>query len=166
MEHLLSPATLATTERQLMRAFMHMHRAEWHERNIGGCTSSEVRVLMCIRHGSNAESPDIKVTQISKLLHVTSPAVTQLLKGLEAKGLVERHEDATDKRAVNFRLTTQGDVIVSAAIAMFLTSIRGLIDFLGEEQSAQLAELLTKTFYYFSERAALANDTPWNGDAD
>lgn len=73
MEHLLSPTAPATTERQLLRAFMHMHRAEWHERTIAGCTPSEVRVLFCIRHGVNPEASDIKVSQISRLLHVTSP---------------------------------------------------------------------------------------------
>lgn len=92
--------------------------------------------------------------------------MTQLLKGLEAKELVERHPDATDKRMVNFRLTAQGEAVVAQAMGRFMGSIRGLIERLGEEQSAQLADLLTQTFTYFSERAALANDTPWNGDAE
>ena len=154
------------TERKLIRAFMQMNRAEWHQRIIGGCTSSEIRVLFCIRHRVNPEAHDMKVSQISKLLQVTSPAITQLLKGLEIKGLVERHSDAADKRTVHFRLTAQGDAVAMQAVCTFTESIHGLIAFLGEEQSEHLAELLTKMFYYFSERSTIVNDTHWNGESE
>jgi len=207
VEHIHTPTAQETTERLLMRAFMHMSRVEWHDRIIAGCTASEIRVLVCIRHGLNPATPhandkmlralrstlaagesqtadqrsdalrdmfkdessqshDMKVSQISRMLHVTSPAITQLLKGLEAKGLVERQSDAADKRMVNFRLTLQGDVVVSQAIWELLKSIRGLMDYLGEEQSAQLAALLTKSFSYFSERAALNHASQWNGESE
>ncbi|MBA3824090.1 MAG: MarR family transcriptional regulator [Ktedonobacterales bacterium] len=166
MEHPLGTSAPTMTERQLLRAFMHMQRAEWHERTVAGCTPSEVRVLMCIRHSANPHISSINVSQISRQLHVTSPAITHFLKGLEARGLVERHADVSDKRAVNFRLTAQGDAVVHQAADIFMASIRGLIAFMGEEQSAHLAELLSKAFYYFSERAALATDTAWNGETE
>ncbi len=167
MEHLVcSPMAPTTTEQQLLHAFMQMHRAEseWHKRPLADCTPSELRVLFCIQRGHDTKATDIKVSQISRLLHVTSPAVTQLLKGLEARGLVERHPDATDKRTVNFRLTTRGEAAVQQTRCQFMASIRGLIEHLGEAQSAQLAALLTQTFAYFSERAALANEPYGNED--
>jgi DNA-binding MarR family transcriptional regulator len=193
------------TERMLLRAFMHMSRVEWHDRVIAGCTASEIRVLLCIRHGINPVSAyghvlsalrdkirsgadtipkdriealramlnaddsaanKMKVSQISRMLGVTSPAITQIVKGLEAKGLVERQDDADDKRMVNFRLTLHGDVILSQAILEMLKSIRGLMDYLGEEESTHLAALLMKSFSYFSERAVLNAASQWNGESE
>jgi hypothetical protein len=38
------------------------------------------------------------------------------------------------------------------------------MEYLGEEQSNQLAELLSKVFRYFNEKAASADKALWNGD--
>ena len=158
--------TLDPVARQLMRAFMHMSHAEWHERSVAGCTNSEMRVLMCLRHQSTTEAHDLTVSQISKQLRVTSPAITQLLKGLEARGLVKRLSDVTDKRTVPFRLTESGIAVTNRAFCTFTQSIHGLMAYLGAEESEHLAELLTKMFYYFSERSAIANDTHRNGEIE
>ena len=106
----------------------------------------------------------MKVSEISKLLHVTSPTITQLLKGLEATGLIERHIDPTDRRAVGITLTKKGEMVTQKAADTFSASFDGLIEYLGEEQSNQLAELLTRVFRYFDEQAANINHSLWNGD--
>ena len=85
---------------------------------------------------------------------MTSPTITQLLKGLEAHGLIERHIDAIDRRAVGIKLTAKGAMVAQQAADAFVASIKGLVEYLGEEQSDQLAELLSKVFRYFSEREA------------
>lgn len=148
-----------TTEGKLFQAFLRLSRLEWHDRLIAGCTASEVRVLLCLRHNVNPAAQDMKVSQISRQLHVTSPAVTQLLKGLEVKGMVSRQDDTTDRRMVNFRLTARGEAVTTQAIEMFTSSMRGLMDHLGAAQSARLAELLAQTFDYFSQRSVNANVT-------
>lgn len=38
------------------------------------------------------------------------------------------------------------------------------MEYLGEEQSNQLAELLSKVYRYYNEKAASADHSPWNGD--
>ena len=158
--------TLDPVARQLIRAVMHMSHAEWHERSVAGCTNSEIRVLMCLRHQATPEAHDLTVSQISKQLRVTSPAITQLLKGLEGRGLVKRLNDATDKRTVPFRLTEPGIAVTNRAICTFTQSIHGLMAYLGAEESEHLAALLTKMFYYFSERSAIVNDSNWNGETE
>jgi hypothetical protein len=40
----------------------------------------------------------------------------------------------------------------------------GLIEYLGEEESDQLAELLFKSFRYFQEKEADMSYPLWNGD--
>jgi DNA-binding MarR family transcriptional regulator len=87
-----------------------------------------------------------------------------LLKGLEANGLIERRIDPTDRRAVGITLTKKGEMVTQQAAEAFTASFEGLMEYLGEEQSNQLAELLSRVFRYFKENAASANNPAWNGD--
>jgi DNA-binding MarR family transcriptional regulator len=145
---------------------MQFNKIGWHQRSIAGCKPSEIKVLFCIRKGAKSNAPEIKVSEISKLLYVTSPTITQLLKGLEANGLVERHIDPTDRRAVGVKLTEKGEMVSQQAADTFSDSFNGLIEYLGEEQSNQLAELLSKAFRYFSEKEASEYHSQWNGDEE
>ena len=155
-----------STEQKLMRAFMQFNKAGWQHRSVAGCKPSEIWVLFCIKKGVNPDTPEMKVSDISKLLHVTSPTITQLIKGLEANGLVERNIDPTDRRAVGIKLTQKGEMVTKKARDAFLASFHGLVEYLGEEQSNQLAELLPKVIRYYNEKAANVYRSPWNGDAE
>jgi len=154
------------TEQKLFRAFMQFSKAGWHQRSIAGCKPSEIRVLFCIRKGMQLDNPEMKVSEISKLLQVTSPTITQLLKGLEADGLIKRNIDPNDRRAVGITLTSKGEMVTQQAANAFSASLRGLIEYLGEEQSNQLAELLTEVFHYYSEKAASMKHSFWSGDEE
>jgi DNA-binding MarR family transcriptional regulator len=146
--------TTNTTQQKLLSALTQLKRLGWHQRTIAGCKPSEIRVLFCVKEGTNPDLPEIKVSEIGKQLGVTSPTITQLLKSLEAHGLIERNIDALDRRAVGVKLTVKGAMVAQQAGEAFLASIKGLIEYLGEEQSDQLAELLSRVFRYFSEREA------------
>ncbi len=115
------------TAQKLMKTFMQFNKVEWHQRSIAGCTPSEIRLLFCISKGAKPDTPDMKVSEISKRLHVTSPTITQLLKGLEANGLIERHIDPTDRRAVGITLTEKGEMVTQQAAHTSSASIHGLI---------------------------------------
>jgi DNA-binding MarR family transcriptional regulator len=145
---------------------MQFKRVAWHQQSIAGCTPGEFRVLFCIKRCSKPDAHEIKVSEISKLLRVTSPTVTQMLKSLEANGLIERRIDPTDRRAVGITLTKKGEMVTQKAEDTFYSSVDGLVEYLGEEQSDQLAELLFETFRYFNEKAASVNDSRWDGDEE
>jgi DNA-binding MarR family transcriptional regulator len=154
-----------TTAHKLMRAFMLFGRAAWHERTVAGYKPSEIQVLFCIRGKRWANPPvtRLKVSEISKAMHVTSPTVTQLLKGLEANGLIERHNDPADRRSVAISLTPKGEAVTQEAAEDFTSSMNGLIEYLGEEQSEELASLLFKVFNYYRERTIAAGEASWQG---
>lgn len=151
------------TAQKLMRAFMQFHRLQAHQRNFAECTPGEIRMLFYLRHAAKAGNPEMRVSEISKLLHVTSPTVTQLLKGLEANGLIERRSDPADRRAVGITLTKRGELVTVKASEAFEASFEGLIDYLGEEESNQLADLLERVSHYYSEKMINSNQTVWNG---
>ena len=96
---------------------------------------------------------------------MTSPTITQLLNSLEANELIERRIDVTDRRAIGVRLTDKGEMVAQQAADAFTESMHELIEYLGADQSDQLAELLTKVIHYFDEKNGNnANIAHWNGE--
>lgn len=150
--------------RKLANSFFSLRRADLHNRNIGGCSRSEIRVLFCIKNGAKSDTPEMKISEISKSLQVTSPTVTQLVKTLEANGLVERKNDESDRRTVSIRLTEKGEQVTQSASKRFYDYWGGLIENLGEEQSYQLMELLQKVNEY--KESYEKKTAPWSGDGD
>lgn len=137
-----------STTQQLFNAFMKFKQINWYDKQIAGYNPSEIKVLFTIAHKTSEENHDMKVSDISKHLNVTSPTITQLINKLEKDQLVLRNVDPSDRRAVNIQLTNKGYQIVHEAHKVLSESFVGLIDFLGNEDSEKLAELLTKVFHY------------------
>lgn len=141
----------AETTQQLFKAFIQFKQINWHEKQIAGYNPSEIKVLFAIKQGTNEEKKDMKVSEISKQLNITSPSVTQIINKLEKDDIVLRNIDPSDRRAVNIRLTNKGMKVVAEAKAVLSDTFVGLIDFLGEEDSQRLAVLLTKVFTYYEQ---------------
>ena len=119
-------------------------------------------MLFCIKKGINPQNlSEMKVSEISKQLRVTPPTITQVLNSLEANGLIERQIDKTDRRMVSVKLTRKGEIVTQQAEEAFSASINGLIEYLGEEQSNQLADLLSKAFRYFNEKEVPTYRKQW-----
>lgn len=58
--------------------------------------------------------------------------------------MVERMPDATDRRVVRIKLTEQGEMITRRAKDHMNQTLNHLVEYLGEDESNQLAELLMK----------------------
>jgi DNA-binding MarR family transcriptional regulator len=71
--------------------------------------------------------------------------------------------DTTDRRVIVVNLTKHGEQITELAHEAFSDTMRGLIDYLGEEQSNQLADLLFKVFRYFAENDGQSSHEVWDG---
>ncbi len=96
----------------------------------------------------------MRVSDISQLLQVTSPTITQIINRLEERGWVERYMDPEDRRVVRVKLTLEGEQIAAQAKKRFMESFNGLLDHLGLEDSERLAELLMKVFDYYQQESA------------
>ncbi|MNW46148.1 putative HTH-type transcriptional regulator YusO [compost metagenome] len=136
---------------RLMSAFNLLKRMEWHKA-VEGCKPSELRVLFFIKRGARKDSRGVTVSEISSMMGVTSPTVTPLVRGLEDQGLVIRYNDNEDRRLVRMKLTEKGDAITRKATGLYIGRFEGLYDYLGEERSNQLADLLELVFQYMEEQ--------------
>src|SRR5947209_15998468 len=97
------------TEQKLLQALDQFQRAKWHEQQtFAGCKPSEIRVLFCIKNGTKAGAP-MKVSEISKQMHVTSPTITQLLNSLEPNGFVEPQSHPEERSSIGLTATEKGE---------------------------------------------------------
>lgn len=74
-----------------------------------GLSVPQYRVLARLAEGSVAASA------LATHLWVKGPSVTAVIDGLAARGLVERHEEGTDRRRVSHTLTEQGERMLRQA---------------------------------------------------
>ncbi len=85
-------------------------------------TLPQYRVLGILAEGSAAASG------LADRLAVRRPSITALIDGLEARGLVDRRQEDTDRRRVELRLTPEGAGTLAradAAVDEYLIAIAG-----------------------------------------
>ncbi|MGO4788369.1 MarR family winged helix-turn-helix transcriptional regulator [Paenibacillus sp. 2KB_20] len=143
---------------RLLYSIRMFHKQEWDRHLISGYTPGEIRVLMGLKHHIVPDGPGMKVSEISSMMNVTSPTITQFINALESKGLVERVMDVQDRRAVRVQLTEEGNRVVQETYQNVRNNFNELVEFLGEEDSVKLTELLTKV-YQFHEQKHKTNET-------
>jgi DNA-binding MarR family transcriptional regulator len=110
---------------------------------------SEIMVLFCIKKSGETE---MKVSEISRILQVKAPTVTQLVNELENRGQVERITRSSDRRSVWIKITEEGEKVIEKAEEEIRSTYSGLIDYLGEEESRMLIASLDKVYAFFLER--------------
>ncbi|MDV2887982.1 MarR family transcriptional regulator, partial [Alkalihalophilus pseudofirmus] len=80
----------SATAQKLLQVFMQFRKAGWHDKKNRRYNPSEFKVLAAIEQGANKKQREMKVSEISQLLKVTPPTVTQIINTLEKDGLIER----------------------------------------------------------------------------
>lgn len=113
------------------QAFAQHHLEEW-----------EFDVLSSLRRGGDdsAMSPG----KLMGELLVSSGTMTNRIDRLEAKGLVRRQPDPSDRRGVLVVLTAQGKQSVDSAIQSLVDCEADMLDGFSPQQRHQLASLLRR----------------------
>jgi DNA-binding MarR family transcriptional regulator len=135
---------------KLFNSFDRFSKLNWNQSPIPELKRSEVFTLFSIKRAIDEKNSKIKVSDISKMLDVAPPTVTQLITGLEKNGYVERKLNREDRRAVIIELTEKGDEAINKAFNEFFKYFQGLVECLGCDKSNELAELLNMVFNYFN----------------
>lgn len=152
------------TANKLYTALRQLHKTQWKQ-SIEGNKPSEMTLMLCIAKRTEQGKEGLKVSEISRFLSLTPPTVTQHINSLEGKGMVERTSDPTDRRVVRVRLTDKGMALTERAKAYMDSVFAELIQYLGEEESEQLAELILKVKQFIQEHPPLELDRlEMNGD--
>lgn len=99
----------------------------------------EFTLLMLLR-GNPGASPK----QLGRALRMPAPNVTALLDRMVARGLVERRRSATDGRALEVRLTADGDATAQRTHEISLTMEAPLLERFTPGERVLLRELLLR----------------------
>src|SRR5690349_3134100 len=116
--------------RNLVEAFGRFRRLQWRESPIPGLTRGEMMILFSIMRACGPEGPGLKVSELSNLLHVSAPTMTQQVNSLVASGFVDKSADPADRRAVRITLTEQGAAVVHKTFGGFFANFKGLVEHL------------------------------------
>lgn len=98
----------------------------------GRLTPQQLSVLARLKYGSAQPS------ELAREQHVGMSAVTGVIDGLVARGLVERRHDEQDRRAVWLDVTREGRALLEEAQVAVLESTRELLAPLSSEARARL----------------------------
>lgn len=137
------------TVQKIIKCLTEFKRVHKHKSPICNLTHSETMVLFSIKRYVETHGEGVKTSELSNILNVASPTITQQINSLETRGFVERNMDKQDRRAIRIKITEKGEEVLKKASKEFEASINGLVEHLGQEKSEQLAELLSEAFNYF-----------------
>lgn len=146
------------TTRELISAFIQLKKIRWEPKSVDGYNPSEVRMLLCIAEEAKAPGFEMKVSDISKKLRVTTSSITQLLNKLEKDGLVNRRMDSNDRRVVLVKLTEAGEIIANKARANFVNTFTQLSEHLGEKDSQEMTRMLNEVYTFFKKKLEARSD--------
>lgn len=107
-----------------------------------------------------------RVGDLAAWLGVKPPTVSQLVDSLEARGLVERCDDALDRRAKLVRLSPAGRAMADGFHERAILEFQSIVEHLGLEDGAKLAELLSKAAAFMAARANRCADRNRNEERE
>lgn len=140
------------TAQKLLKVLGELKRMHKGGSPVPGLTHSEAILIFAIERHNKENSEGIKTSELSQILHVAAPTITQQINALERRGYVERNADKNDRRAVRIKLTDKGENMLNELHKSFYKAINGLVEYLGDEKTNQLSELLSEVFIYFKEK--------------
>jgi DNA-binding MarR family transcriptional regulator len=100
-------------------------------------TPSQYRALrVLLRHGG------IRLSELSEHLRIAPRSTTEVIDGLEAKGLIERRPDPQDRRATLVMLTEHGIDVCRRVKSAHGTELERIFDRLTPDDREHLARIL------------------------
>jgi DNA-binding MarR family transcriptional regulator len=91
-----------------------------------------------------AQNPDLKLTELARILGVARSGAVTLIDALSALGFVVRHDSPTDKRAFRLALTSKGKRALEAMTKAVEAHDKRIVSMLSEPEQAQLMQLLRR----------------------
>jgi DNA-binding MarR family transcriptional regulator len=118
--------------RQLRRAAAES-LAQWD------ISPSQARALRVLAHHDG-----VRLSELAERLHIAARSATEVVDGLEAKGLVQRRRDPQDRRAILVAPTRRGAELNAAIQTARGTRAERLFDQLSATDRAHLGRILRK----------------------
>lgn len=125
---------------EIMRSFAHgIDKKNNNDLCKGTITFPQFIILDLLFRKNNS-----KMTDIAKLMNITTAAVTGMIDRLEKLLYVERIHDIKDRRIINIKLTKKGFKIVSNIHSQRRNTIISMFEKISEPERKEYLRILTK----------------------
>lgn len=121
-------------------AVLYRMRKRKNDKKINESLRGEHFVMKYIAHHSGKVIP----SEISNEMGISTARIAAALNNLEAKGLVTRRIDASDRRRILVELTSEGQAHIAQHEKIVLDTIAGTLKNIGEEDTVELLRILKK----------------------
>jgi DNA-binding MarR family transcriptional regulator len=118
------------------RRLRHLSREALAQWDIAPSHSRALRVLT--HHGT------MRLSELSDHLHIAARSTTEVVDGLQDRGLVERRPDPLDRRATLVALTEEGARVGKAIRSARDAEAEGVFSVLSETDRTNLTRILRK----------------------
>jgi DNA-binding MarR family transcriptional regulator len=102
-------------------------------------TPAQFRALRAARRRG-----ELRLSELSGLLHIAARSTTEVIDALEARGLVSRRPHPDDRRAILVAVTDQGQSVLDAITKARGTEVERAFDRLTPADRSDLARILAK----------------------
>ncbi len=139
------------TKQQLSELFQRFNRERTvFETPPNGVTPNEARTLLTIAKCAQMHE-SARPGQVAEFMHATPSALSQTLKVLEEKGLIERRRASADFRGITLELTEEGEAVAAKAHEIRERHMEAALAYLGPEDAEHLVRILKKFIAYHDE---------------
>jgi DNA-binding MarR family transcriptional regulator len=115
-----------------------------------GLNRGEYKLLLRLK--TRTEDRQLSAGDLSKMLMLSSGAMTNRLDRMESAGLVRRVPDPRDRRGVLVQLTDKGEQLLDRAVTASATEDAKLFEALNKRERTQLNQLLRKVLLSLEAR--------------
>ena len=144
----LTEETVHTLAEEMAR-LLDEHPREARDNRFSASMCGEMAVMRLLHSGT---SKKMTAGELSSRLSMTTSRVAAVLGSLEKKGLLERENDAVDRRRVLVSLTRAGEALCEKRKAHFKSKIALLLSMLGDD-APEFVRLLGRVFEITSSDA-------------
>lgn len=103
-------------------------------------TITQIKLL----HQLELTTRELTLKEAAELVPVSLPAASRTVDDLVRRGMIERHEDAEDRRMKRIRLTDAGRAVIARLNAARLNGFEQFTETLNEDERRVLAGALSK----------------------
>ncbi|ARP50806.1 MULTISPECIES: MarR family winged helix-turn-helix transcriptional regulator [Caproicibacterium] len=127
---------------RLFAAASRVRKTSGRMHRLSGITPGEWFVLCHLLHLQ--QEHDVRASDLGRQIHMSRSAISQMLRSLEQKGLIERTNSERDRRVVYVRMTDSGRDRYQELTAVMAEKMDRVLGSLGEEKEEQLTSLLNE----------------------
>ena len=105
---------------------------------------AEAIIIHNLGMADKRDSTGLKMSSLGKVLCVSMPSLSRMIKGLEERRLVKREIDASDRRNTYVVLTDEGRILYEKTDKVMTDFIEAVHQRVGEKKLTQLGKLMSE----------------------